>query len=43
MRIPRVYSAINFNNLVANAVEAIEDKGFVIIKLYKRNQHIFLK
>ena len=32
-----------FNNLVANAVEAIEDKGFVIIKLYKRNQHIFFE
>ena len=41
--IPRVYSSINFNNLAANAVEAIEDKGVIIIKLYKRDQHIFLK
>ncbi len=32
-----------FNNLAANAVEAIEDKGVVIIKLYKRDQHIFFE
>ena len=38
-----VYTVLSIFNLVANAVEAIEDKGFVIIKLYKRNQHIFLK
>ena len=39
-----VYTVLSiFNNLAANAVEAIEDKGVIIIKLYKRDQHIFLK
>ena len=32
-----------FNNLVANAVEAIEDRGLIHIKLYKREQHVIFE
>ena len=38
-----VYTVLSILITSANAVEAIEDKGVVIIKLYKRDQHIFLK
>jgi two-component system sensor histidine kinase YcbA len=39
-----VYTVLSiFNNLVANAVEAIEGRGLIIIKLYKRDKHIFFE
>jgi len=39
-----VYTVLSiFNNLVANAVEAIEDRGLIRIKLYKREQHVIFE
>lgn len=39
-----VYTVLSiFNNLVANAVEAIEDRGLIHIKLYKREQHVIFE
>ena len=32
-----------FNNLVANAVEAIEDRGLIRIKLYKREPNVIFE
>ncbi len=39
-----VYTVLSiFNNLVANAVEAIEDRGLIRIKLYKREKNVIFE
>ena len=39
-----VYTVLSiYNNLVANAVEAIGDRGLISINLYKRDQHVIFE